>query len=248
MREPIKGTVTFPGFRYYKLDRAVTEYKDGTFVPLKQAPRRCSMHMDILEAATRLLRHSDGCPKKPWADAMLYTWLNWIPPYFFNAPASATHKFHPRWADRPDGLLLHSLAVCRVAASLTDLVEIPDLEYNTLVFAAWHHDMFKYGELESYTDGEMTVHEHPMLAGDFFLLPEVRGAMAMFGIGAGACDRISDLISTHAGPYRCSRFSDLRLPECNGQLNRLLSKADYIASRKEDGWVSDLLAEIPDPD
>lgn len=238
----------FPDFKYYALDRDIVEVRDGALVPAGPVPKLRAVHADILNAAVSRFKNEDGkAGKQRWANAMLWSWFNWLPGYFFEAPASSTHKYHPAWADRPDGLLLHSLAVCRVASSLSDLFELSPAEYNTLLFAAWHHDMFKYGGLDKYEDGKMTVHEHPVLAGDFFRLDRVRALMAGFGISGGECDKISDLISTHAGPYRTSRFSDLKLPECSGPLNKLLYKADYVASRKEDAWVSDLVTPLPDP-
>lgn len=239
------GEVMFPDFRYYRLDRNVTEIVDGSMQFTEPVRRFRIMHGDILNAAMTLLKNTEEEPKQRWVNTMLWSWYNWMPDYFFQAPASATHKFHPAWADRPDGLALHSLAVCRVAASLSDLTDLSTQEYNALIFAAWHHDMFKYGDLGEYKDGEMTVHEHPVLGGGFFLLPQVQDVMSGFGISENECSRIAELIATHAGPYRASRFSDLRLPECTGTLNKLLFKADYIASRKEDGWVQDLLVQIP---
>lgn len=235
----------FPNFKYYKLDRDLVKLENGQLVPVDKIPRARSMHGDILKAAMTLFRNDGSDLKQPYVNAMLWSWYNWFPDYFFQAPASATHKYHPAWADRPDGLLLHSLAVCRVAASLSDILDVSDREYNDLIFAAWHHDMFKYGELGVYADGEMTVHEHPVLAGEFFELEQVQEIMGDLNIPEESCHRIADLISTHAGPYRSSRFSDLKLPECTGVLNKLLFKSDYVASRKEDDWVKDVLVIIP---
>lgn len=243
--EATTNEIIFPDFKYYKLDRDVTEIQDGAMRFKEPVKRFRIMHGDILNAAMTLLKDADGEQKQRWVNAMLWSWYNWMPDYFFQAPASATHKFHPAWADRPDGLALHSLAVCRVAASLSDLLDMSPQTYNLLIFAAWHHDMFKYGELGEYKDGEMTVHEHPVLGGGFFLLSEVQNIMSGFGISKDECQNIADLIATHAGPYRASRFSTLRLPECVGAVNKLLYKSDYIASRKEDAWVQDLLVQIP---
>lgn len=235
-----------PDFKYYKLDRdTVALDGKGGLVTLREVPRLRVAHGHILQAAMSLLSTKDPAGKQRWANAMLWSWYNWLPDYFFESPASATHKYHPAWADRPDGLLLHSLAVCRVAAALSELLEMSEGEYNELVFAAWHHDMFKYGAMDRYEDGNMTVHEHPLLAGEFWLLPEVQKTMQSFGIYPVECGHISDLVSTHAGPYRTSRFSDLKLPACEGSRNKLLYKADYIASRKEDGWVREQLVEMP---
>ncbi len=248
MTEMTPGQVTFPEFRYYRLDRDTVELENGALRITKQPPQTRAMHMDILEAVFRLLQ-GDPDENQRWRNAMLWSWFNWIPDYFFTAPASATHKYHPRWADRPDGLLLHSLAVCRCAANLLDLFpDIRGTEYNEIIFACWHHDMFKYGELENYKDGEMTTHEHPVHAADFFRLPEVREILARpeFGIRWQSCDEIALLIQSHSGPYRSSRFSEFKLPECAAVKQKLVYKADWFASRKEDSLVSDLLAEIPD--
>ena len=105
--------------------------------------------------------------------------------------------------------------------------------------------MFKYGDLDRYAEGEMTVHEHPVLAGGFFLLQDVADILGSFGLEASDCADIADMIAKHAGPYRTSRFSDLKLPECDTQMAKLLYKADYIVSRKEDDWVSGVLVPMP---
>ena len=226
----------FPSFRYYEPGRN----------PPGEARWRIA-HRHVLDAAVLLLRAPSPGEKARWAAAMDMSWRQWLPDYMFTAPASATGKYHPAWANRPDGLLLHGLAVCRVAASLSDLFDIKDAAYNALIFAAWHHDMFKYGDIVNYRDGDMTVHEHPVLAADFFLLPHVISALGGLGISPAECAGVADMIATHAGPYRSSKFSDYRLPECAGMLNRLLYKSDYIASRREDGWIYDQLQEIPMP-
>lgn len=233
-------------FRYYDLDRDLVRMDGQNLVPVSQPlPYWRVANSHILQAAMILLKNTDRESRQRWINAMLWSWYNWMPDYFFQAPASATHKYHPSWANRPDGLLLHSLAVCRVAASLSDLLDVTDQDYNILIFAAWHHDMFKYGDLDAYSEGKMTVHEHPVLAGDFFRLPAVQDAMYKLGVTKYECARAADLISTHAGPYRTSRYSDLKLPECTGTLNRLLYKSDYIASRREDGWIQDQLQQMP---
>lgn len=241
------GSIYFPDFEYYKLDRDVMAMQDGALVPAKEIPYWRRARTDVLRAAMTLLRHDAdaGEDKQRWVNAMMWSWFNWMPEYFFTAPASATHKYHPSWAGRPDGLMLHSLAVCRVAASLSELLSPTPREYNILIFAAWHHDMFKYGGLDRYEEGKMTVHEHPLLAGDFFLLRAVQDVLSGFGIGPEDCRNVSDLISTHAGPYRTSKYSDLKLPECAGAMNRLLYKSDYVASRKETDWVKDVLVMLP---
>lgn len=115
---------------------------DGALVPVNEIPPLRGIHADILNAAVSRFKNEDGkTGGRRRANAMLWSWFNWLPGYFFEAPASATHKYHPAWADRPGGLLLHSLAVCRVASSLSDLFGLTPAEYNALLFAAWHHGM-----------------------------------------------------------------------------------------------------------
>lgn len=238
----------FDTFKYYNdlNDRAIMALDaGGGLSPVRPVPRTRIMHSDILTAVLGMLK---GEPDRimAWRKLFTWSWFNWIPDYFFVAPASATHKYHPHWASRPDGLLLHSLAVCRVAMFLADL--FPDMsveDTNVLLCAAWHHDMFKYGDLDVYEEGKMTVHEHPVLAGGFFRLPAVIAMAESFGISGSDMVEISDLVSTHAGPYRASRFSDLRLPACTGPRQVLLYKSDYFASRREEDFVKDLLVPIP---
>lgn len=250
MTEMTPGAITFPDFKYYKLDRDTVKLENGELTFVQTPKRTRAMHMDILQSVFALLK-GEPAEKQRWKNALLWSWFNWIPDYFFTAPASSTHKHHPGWANRPDGLLLHSACVCRCAIHLLDLFpDISDAESNAVIFAAWHHDMFKYGELDVYQEGKYTVHEHPVYAADFFRLDAVQGVLSRpeFNISSETCRNIANLIQSHSGPYRNSRGTDFKLPECVTPMQKLVYKADWFASRKEGAIVQDLIAEIPDPD
>lgn len=248
MTEMTRGIINFPNFRYYKLDRDVVEIDNGELKFIATPKNTRAIHIDILQAVFPFFKGS-GDEQQHWRNAMLWSWFNWIPNYFFVTSASSTHKHHPAFANRPDGLLLHSFAVCRIAASLSELFpDMPDWKNNEIIFAAWHHDMFKYGEIEIYKPGDLTTHEHPIHAADFFRLDHVQAILNRpeFNITPAACERIAGLIQSHSGPYRTSKFSDFKLPAPENTDQLLLHKADWFASRKENDLVSHLMAEIPD--
>lgn len=176
-----------------------------------------------------------------------YCYYNWIPDYFFTKLASSSGKYHPAFANRSNGLMLHSLAVVRLADQLYQMTEPEDFicdfddnsEYNDLICAAWLHDMFKYGDPDKNLDH--CVFEHPKYAADFFKNPDVISKCKSFGLRDKDIKTISDLIDTHMGKYNTNKYSKtvLNLPKTN--LQRLLFTADYLASRKENDIIADVL-------
>ncbi|MDT8434675.1 MAG: HD domain-containing protein [Anaerosomatales bacterium] len=66
------------------------------------------------------------------------------PEGFWTAPASAGGNRHPEWARGEGGLVLHTIAVMRVARSLFGLFEIVDRDDQAVVLsAAALHDVMK---------------------------------------------------------------------------------------------------------
>ena len=174
------------------------------------------------------------------AKALFY---KWFPAYFFEVPSSSTGKYHPAFANRADGLLLHSVAVARNVDLMFPISDIPARDRWKLIVAAWAHDMLKYGDPKDYKPGCYTTHDHPVLAAGFFRDPGVQAAFADEFGNAVIEDMgyIARVIETHMGKWTTSKYSDviLRAPEARDEI--LLHTADYIASRKESDIVSDLL-------
>lgn len=175
-----------------------------------------------------------------------HCYYNWLPDYFFTTPASSTGKYHPVFANSENGLMLHSLAVTRIAHQLFDILNESDDKFsgktlNNLICAAWLHDMFKYGDPFAYKPGTLTDHGHPKYAADFFKNSDVIAKCKSFNLETSDIELISDLINTHMGPYTISKYSNIVLDTPTTSLQKLLFNADFLASRKENDVVKDML-------
>ena len=198
-------------------------------------------YANILIAVMKLLKGSES-EMLPFMNFLLHSYYCWLPDYFFITPASSTGKYHPGFANKPNGLMLHSLAVARYTDSFCDF--LPDLsirQRNTLVCAAWLHDMFKYGNPFTFKAGIYTDHGHPAYAADFFLNDLVTRDCLTLGLTQNEVLLMSDVIKTHMGPFTTSKHSNVVLEKPKTILQNLLFKADYFASRKENDIVKDLL-------
>ena len=173
------------------------------------------------------------------------SYYHWLPDYFFTTPASSTGKYHPAFANKRNGLMLHSLAVARIAIQLLDILTATDDEYkdfhNIVVCAAWLHDMLKYGDPYEYKSGQFTVHDHPVIAAEFIEYKDTADILKSYGFGYDDINAVSDLIRTHMGPYTTSKYSDVVLDPPKTALQVLLFQADFLASRKENDIVKDVM-------
>lgn len=199
---------------------------------------------DILTEVLKLLSKQgsnyDACLK-----LLSHGYYNWLPDYFFDRPASSSGKYHPTFANTAHGLMLHSLAVVRLADmmfGIYDENQYNDNIHNVVISAAWYHDMFKYGDPDEYTPGKFTVHEHPVLAAQFFKDPDViMFCHNEFNLSQDDTNLISALIATHMGPFTTNKYSQVVLGTPQTSLQRLLHVADYLASRKENDVVKDVM-------
>lgn len=179
-------------------------------------------------------------PNDAYLNLLNNSYYNWLPDYFFTKPASSSGKYHPAFANKNNGLMLHSLAVVKLTDLLSKISDITDNNiYNDLICAAWLHDMFKYGDPDK--NNSNTVFEHPKYAAEFFKNPDVIAKCISFGLNISDINLISDLISTHMGQYNTNKYSKIILNTPETDLQRLLSAADYLASRKENDIVADML-------
>lgn len=199
-------------------------------------------HTGLLIEVLKLLDKSGESTYEPCQKLLAHSYWHWLPDYFFSESASSTGKYHPAFANGPRGLMLHSLAVARIADMLLSFYPMhdPDLR-NLTACAAWLHDMLKYGDPGRYAPGAYTSHEHPKLAADFIGSDGVREKCRAFGFADSQVDLIRDLIAAHMGPYTRSKYSDVILEAPSTDLQQLLYMADYLASRKENDIVKDVM-------
>ena len=170
---------------------------------------------------------------------LAFGYFNWLPLYFFNTPASSTHKYHPKFANLNNGLVLHTVNVINYVSELCELHDNIDNDtYNELLFAAFFHDMFKYGDPNTYKQGMYTDHGHPIYAANFFkYIAENNLYFESNNIYNDMLLRISDIIASHMGKFTTSKYSTIVLPLPVSLPERILHKADYLASRKENSFV-----------
>ena len=67
------------------------------------------------------------------------------PDYFFEIPASSTSKYHPRYALKSGGLVLHTLSTIIFANHLFPLYNFNQLEQDLIIASLIMHDMAKNG-------------------------------------------------------------------------------------------------------
>lgn len=155
----------------------------------------------------------------PAIKEMAMTMIPVVPEYFWSEPASTSGKYHPEFDLGTGGVMRHSMmvALCAAELALTDGLdqEITD----TVIFAALYHDCVK----EGWNDNGKTVHEHPLLAAALIrkTFPENKYA-----------ELAAHMIESHMGKWTTSKYSDVILPRPADDLQKLLSHADMLASRK----------------
>lgn len=175
-----------------------------------------------------------------YKEFLSYLFYHWLPDYFFVTPASSTGKYHPAFANRTNGLVLHSVATVKFAKHLTELdPDIDDITYNNIILAAFAHDMFKYGDPAE--PGKYTKHGHPQYAADFFKNDAVIAKASEFDISSESMQFISEIIVSHMGPWTTNKYDPIVLEAPKTHYQMLLHKADLFASFKEGAVVSDLL-------
>lgn len=148
--------------------------------------------------------------------------------YFFSVPASSSGKYHPDFARKNGGLVLHTKAVTDILHILVEeqeLFKLQSILKDMLYCAAIAHDIKKQG------DGSKgyTVNEHPILAGKYIADIYVKYISELPDLKKEVVDKIISLVKTHMGKWMAKY--KMPTPETLGQY--LLCTADVIASRKE---------------
>lgn len=152
--------------------------------------------------------------------------LDMLPDYFYTVPASTSGKYHPQYALGEGGLVRHTKVAERILEELfRNKTFAPHGEYtkDLMRMAILLHDGFKCG----YTNSGHTVTEHPTLMADFIFenANELKISLsdAIF---------VSDLISTHMGPWITDKTGKEILEEPKTREQIVVHLCDYIASRE----------------
>ena len=171
------------------------------------------------------------------------------PDYFFEIPASSTSKYHPKYALKDGGLVLHTLSTIVFANHLFPLYEFNQLEQDLIIASLIIHDMAKNGiEIENgkaIKQSEYTIATHPIAICEYVeylykTSPDVdEDIIYVFNNYWGV---IKGNIMSHMGKwntdYKDKTKEVLPKPVTNSQ--KFVSLCDYLGSRRNI-LVEDLL-------
>ena len=165
-----------------------------------------------------------------------------IPDYIFDMPSSTTGRHHNKTQCLPHGQIYHILMFCAIANYRLGL------KYNKEKYPEPRcrdgmrcvgilHDAIKCG----WDAGRFTVHEHPMLAGEW-----VRTAKVEHDIDDELKEFIASLCESHSGEWTTAkRGSKVVLPEPKTEAEMFCHECDYLASRNNiDMEIPEYLTEI----
>ncbi len=165
-----------------------------------------------------------------------------IPDYIFSMPSSTTGKHHNKTQCLPHGQIYHALMFCAIANYRLGL------KYNKEKYPEARcrdgmrcigilHDAIKCG----WNAGQFTVHDHPMLAGEW-----VRTAKVEHDIDEELKEFIASLCESHSGEWTTAkRGSKVVLPEPKTEAEMFCHECDYLASRNNiDMEIPEYLNEI----
>lgn len=166
-----------------------------------------------------ILSYLDKIECSPLAQFVDKFFLDCVPKYFFEIPASSSGKYHPAFDNGIAGLTRHSIMVVEVGLSMLKRQEYKDVSRDEFIVAALLHDSFKNGHI----DTGHTVNSHPIIAADELLNYYNRNATSFPEVEVESIQRIANAISSHMGEwYRI---------QTKTPLDNLVALSDYIASR-----------------
>lgn len=148
--------------------------------------------------------------------------LNKTPDYFWEVPASSTGKYHPNYATKKGGLVLHTKAAFQIALDqLEDNVwNFTGKEKDIILSAILLHDTRKLGmPKKQYTDAK-----HPVYVSD---------AIKKECEPNSTRDKIADAIASHMGQWNKDfKTKEVVTPLPNTELHFFVHLCDYLSSRK----------------
>ena len=159
--------------------------------------------------------------------------LDAAPACFWTMPASTSGKYHPAISLGQGGLIRHTLAVCYFTRTLLEWagVTAADKRYSLALAAALLHDCCKKADAEQYT-----AFDHPLRAAD--LIRRRAAALTSFEVAdieTADLDTLCGIVAAHMGRWNTNpKYNPgIELPTPITALQRLVSTADYLASRKD---------------
>jgi uncharacterized protein (DUF3820 family) len=164
-----------------------------------------------------------------------------IPDYIFTMPSSTSGKFHNATQCLPHGQIYHIImfgAIMNYRLALKCNKERFDnpVHRDAMRCVPIFHDAVKCG----WNGSTFTVHDHPMLAGQW-----VRETNVEHNIDDEIKEMIARMCERHSGEWTSSKRSKVVLPEPETEMEILVHECDILSSRSDiDMQPSDYLKEV----
>ena len=154
-------------------------------------------------------------------------YLNLLPDYFYEVPASSTGKYHPSFALGDGGLVRHTKVAVRMANEIIGGKTIGDKftddEKDLVLFAIMLHDGLKEGLIKE----KYTRFDHPILMANF-----IKDNKNKTTLTDKEVELISSMIASHMGEWNTNPYSDVILPVPSNKYEKMVHMCDMLASRK----------------
>ena len=149
-----------------------------------------------------------------------------IPDYIFTIPSSTSFKYHNKTQCQPHGQIFHILMFAEIMNYVLGLeyvnVKTDERQRDCLRCTPIFHDAIKCG----LNSSQYTVHEHPMLAGEW-----VRNTSVEHDVDSDTKDYIARLCESHSGEWTSTKRSKTVLPKPENDEQFFVHMCDYLASR-----------------
>lgn len=149
-----------------------------------------------------------------------------IPDYIFTIPSSTSFKYHNKTQCQLHGQIFHVLMFAEVMNYVLGLEYVKEKtnerQRDCLRCTPIFHDAIKCG----LNGSQYTVHEHPMLAGEW-----VKNTSVEHDVDADTKAYIARLCESHSGEWTSTKRSKTVLPKPENDEQFFVHMCDYLASR-----------------
>lgn len=164
-----------------------------------------------------------------------------IPDYIFTMPSSTSGKFHNATQCKKHGQIYHIIMFGAIMNYLLALKHNKEKfstpkERDAMRCVPIFHDAIKCG----WNGSTFTVHDHPMLAGEW-----VENTNVEHNIDDETKKSIANMCRSHSGEWTTSKRSKIVMPEPQTDAEKLVHECDILSSRADiDMQPSDYLKEV----
>ena len=164
-----------------------------------------------------------------------------IPDYIFEMPSSTSGKYHNKTQCLPHGQIYHIIMFAEIMNYRLALkgnqekFKFP-VQRDAMRCTPIFHDALKCG----LNGSTFSVHEHPMLAGQW-----VRDTKVEHDIDDKIKEAIARMVERHSGEWTTSKKSSIVLPEPENAMELFVHECDYLSSRSNiDMQIPEYLKDI----